>query len=215
MPLVLPLAGGLLREDAVALEQFRRIRPVATSKKKIERRKRRQSPQSRPQSGQARRPHPERQSDAHSRARAREAPRRTRRGGGIAAWSAFALPKIPGYDDLPVRAGAPAGAAWGVFGDDDEVGTINLLTPERVIAAAASIRSGKVFAMNLPINIPDPPLFTRGKHTHTVKIFPDRGLRARRLPRQLLSAIVVAMGRARSREASGASAHTTEFPTIK
>jgi hypothetical protein len=81
-------------------------------------------------------------------------------------------PKIPSYDELPVRAGAPAGAAWGVFGDDDEVGTINLLTPERVIAAAASIRSGKVFAMNLPINIPDPPLFTRGKHTHTVKIFP-------------------------------------------
>ena len=82
-------------------------------------------------------------------------------------------PKIPAYDELPVRAGAPAGAAWGVFGDDDEVGTINLLTPERVIAAAASIRSGKVFALNLPINIPDPPLFTRGKHTHTVKIFPN------------------------------------------
>jgi kynurenine formamidase len=82
-------------------------------------------------------------------------------------------PKIPSYDDLPVRAGAPAGAAWGVFGDDDEVGTINLLTPERVIAAADSIRSGKVFALNLPINIPDPPLFTRGKHTHTVKIFPN------------------------------------------
>ncbi len=82
-------------------------------------------------------------------------------------------PKIPAYDDLPVRAGAPAGAAWGVFGDDDAVGTINLLTPARVIAAAASIRSGKVFAMNLPINIPDPPLFTRGKHTHTIKIFPN------------------------------------------
>jgi len=82
-------------------------------------------------------------------------------------------PRIPSYDELPVRAGAPAGAAWGVFGDDDEVGTINLLTPERVIAAADSIRTGKVFALNLPINIPDPPLFTRGKHTHTVKIFPN------------------------------------------
>jgi kynurenine formamidase len=81
-------------------------------------------------------------------------------------------PEIPGYDELPVRAGAPAGAAWGVFGDDDEVGTINLLTPERVVAATSSIRTGKVFALNLPINIPDPPLFTRGKHTHTVKIFP-------------------------------------------
>ena len=82
-------------------------------------------------------------------------------------------PRIPSYNELPVRAGAPAGAAWGVFGDDDEVGTINLLTPDRVIAAADSIRSGKVFALNLPINIPDPPLFTRGKHTHTVKIFPN------------------------------------------
>ena len=81
-------------------------------------------------------------------------------------------PKIPSYDQLPVRAGAPAGAAWGVFGDDDEVGTINLLTPDRVVAATSSIRTGKVFALNLPINIPDPPLFTRGKHTHTVKIFP-------------------------------------------
>jgi kynurenine formamidase len=82
-------------------------------------------------------------------------------------------PQIPSYDQLPVRAGAPAGAAWGVFGDDDEVGTINLLTPERVVAATSSIRTGKVFALNLPINIPDPPLFTRGKHTHTVKIFPN------------------------------------------
>jgi kynurenine formamidase len=81
-------------------------------------------------------------------------------------------PRIPSYDELPVRKGAPAGAAWGVFGDDDEVGTINLLTPERVVAATSSIRSGKVFALNLPINIPDPPLFTRGKHSHTVKIFP-------------------------------------------
>jgi kynurenine formamidase len=81
--------------------------------------------------------------------------------------------KLPSYDELPVRAGAPAGAAWGVFGDDDEVGTINLLTPERVVAATTSIRTGKVFALNLPINIPDPPLFTRGKHTHTVKIFPN------------------------------------------
>ena len=80
--------------------------------------------------------------------------------------------KLPAYSELPVRKGAPAGAAWGVFGDDDEVGTINLMTPERVVAAVSSIRSGKVFALNLPINIPDPPIFTRGKHTHTVKIFP-------------------------------------------
>src|SRR5208337_1042497 len=70
------------------------------------------------------------------------------------------------------RPGAPKGSAWGVFGDQDELGTINLLTPERVREAAAGIRSGKVFPLNLPINIPDPPLFSRGRHIHKVFPFP-------------------------------------------
>jgi kynurenine formamidase len=78
---------------------------------------------------------------------------------------------LPSYDELPAREGAPVGSAWGVFGDDDQVGTINLLTPERVQQAAAFVRSGRVFALNLPIDIPDPPLFTRGKHRHTIKQF--------------------------------------------
>ena len=84
--------------------------------------------------------------------------------------------KLPNYDALPLRPGAPKGAAWGVFGDDDELGTINLLTPARVRQAAASIRTGKIFALNLPINIPDPPLFRRGRHVH--KAFPFPGAEA-------------------------------------
>src|SRR5262245_42242898 len=58
-------------------------------------------------------------------------------------------PRMPSYDELPVRAGAPAGAAWGVFGADDEVGTINLLTAARVREAARLVRNGTVFALNL------------------------------------------------------------------
>jgi kynurenine formamidase len=80
--------------------------------------------------------------------------------------------KLPSYDALPVRAGSPKGAAWGVFGDSDELGTINLLTPARVREAAATIRNGKVFPLNLPINIPDPPLFHRGRHVHKVFGYP-------------------------------------------
>src|SRR5271165_5471610 len=83
------------------------------------------------------------------------------------------VPKIPSYDQLPIREGAPRGSAWGVFGDRDEVGTVNLQTPDRVRAAATEIKSGRIFALNLPINIPDPPIFTRQKHKHTIKIFPD------------------------------------------
>jgi kynurenine formamidase len=88
-----------------------------------------------------------------------------------AAPHAISAANLPGYDALPTRAGAPAGAAWGVFGDDDQVGTINLLTPDRVKQAAGFVRTGKVFALNLPINIPDPPIFTRGKHSHHIKQF--------------------------------------------
>jgi kynurenine formamidase len=78
-------------------------------------------------------------------------------------------PRLPRHDQLPVREGAPAGAAWGVFGDNDELGTINLLTPATVVEAAGSIRSGRTFALNLPIDIPNPPLFGRGKHNHVIK----------------------------------------------
>jgi kynurenine formamidase len=78
---------------------------------------------------------------------------------------------LPSYEQLPVRDGAPAGAAWGVFGNEDQLGTINLLTPARVMHAANFVRSGRVFALNLPIDVPDPPLFTRGKHRHVIKQF--------------------------------------------
>ena len=40
---------------------------------------------------------------------------------------------------------------WGRWGDDDERGTLNLLTPEVVRAAAGSIKSGKVYNLGLPI----------------------------------------------------------------
>jgi kynurenine formamidase len=75
---------------------------------------------------------------------------------------AFDVNNLPSYRELPVKPGAPAGSAWGLFGDDDQLGTLNLLTPERVAAAARLVRKGAVFPLNLPVNQPDPPLFGRG-----------------------------------------------------
>jgi kynurenine formamidase len=89
---------------------------------------------------------------------------KTATGRGVAAKAR--APRLPRYDELPVRAGAPKGAAWGVFGDADELGTINLMTADRVIKAAAEIRKGRVFPLNLPLNIPDPPLYGRGAVRH-------------------------------------------------
>ena len=76
------------------------------------------------------------------------------------------LNKLPTYDQLPVKAGAPEGSAWGLFGDDDQLGCLNLLTPERAVAAARLVRKGAVFPLNLRIDEPNPPLYGRGAPRH-------------------------------------------------
>lgn len=62
------------------------------------------------------------------------------------------------YADLCRRDDAPPGSAWGVFGDDDDLGTVNRLTPERVRAAAALVRRGAMFNLDLPLDAFDQPL---------------------------------------------------------
>jgi kynurenine formamidase len=41
---------------------------------------------------------------------------------------------------------------WGRWGDDDERGTVNLITPERLVAAGALIKTGKVFDLGIPLD---------------------------------------------------------------
>ncbi len=48
----------------------------------------------------------------------------------------------------------PAGANWGDFGADDQIGRLNLITPERRRAAAAEVREGIAFCLSLPLDIP-------------------------------------------------------------
>ena len=76
--------------------------------------------------------------------------------------------KLPHYRDLPFKPGNPPKTAWGLFGDDDNVGMFNLQTPEVVAAAARLVRKGAVFAMNWEQEKPNPPLFGRGRFRHTV-----------------------------------------------
>jgi kynurenine formamidase len=83
---------------------------------------------------------------------------------------AFHPDRLPSYKELPVKVGAPAGSAWGLFGDDDELGCLNLLTPERVVAAARLVRKGAVFPLNLRIDRPQPPLYGRGAPRHHLEV---------------------------------------------
>jgi kynurenine formamidase len=48
----------------------------------------------------------------------------------------------------------PQGSNWGEFGDDDQLGRLNLLTPQRVKRAAAEIREGRSFCLSLPLDYP-------------------------------------------------------------
>ena|ERR1700760_686093 len=50
---------------------------------------------------------------------------------------------FPKRSDLPKLPGTPPGAAW-VWGPDDYLGRLNLLTPKRVLAAAKEIRTGEI-----------------------------------------------------------------------
>lgn len=48
----------------------------------------------------------------------------------------------------------PDGSNWGDFGPDDQRGRMNLITPERRLAAMREVREGKVFVLSLPLDFP-------------------------------------------------------------
>jgi len=74
----------------------------------------------------------------------------------------------PSYRELAARQDGRAGTSWGVYGVDDDVGTLREATPERVADAARLVRRGVVFPLSLPLDEPDPPLFGRRRFSHTV-----------------------------------------------
>ena len=48
----------------------------------------------------------------------------------------------------------PEGANWGDFGEDDQLGRVNLLTPEQVLKGVREVREGRVFCLSLPLDLP-------------------------------------------------------------
>jgi hypothetical protein len=64
------------------------------------------------------------------------------------------MPTVPKFAQLPPVGQTGERHTWDVFGRDDQLGTVNLLTPERVKRAAALVRTGRVINLNLPLNFP-------------------------------------------------------------
>lgn len=48
----------------------------------------------------------------------------------------------------------PAGSNWGDFGEDDQLGRLNLLTPEKVLEGVREIREGLAFCLSMPLDFP-------------------------------------------------------------
>ncbi|KAH8731610.1 hypothetical protein GQ44DRAFT_736039 [Phaeosphaeriaceae sp. PMI808] len=76
--------------------------------------------------------------------------------------------KFPTRKELPEIPGAPPEAAW-VWGKNDHIGRLNLLTPTRVSAASKEIKSGEIVPVNLPLNVPNKPSFGRETFKHKIK----------------------------------------------
>jgi len=77
-----------------------------------------------------------------------------------------AFDELPRFEQLPIERNLPPESAWGVFGPRDELGCLNLLSPEGVVEAARLVRSGKIFRLGAKIGFAEPPLFQRAQVIH-------------------------------------------------
>ena len=64
---------------------------------------------------------------------------------------------------------------WGRWGDDDQIGTLNFITPEKLVSAAQLIRTGKVIDCGIPFdkNGPFPPGGWRLNPQHVFTLLPS------------------------------------------
>lgn len=89
---------------------------------------------------------------------------------------------LPTYTELMAREDAPAGSSWGVFGADDELGTVNLLDESTTRRAAGLVRRGKVFNLDHELDAFAPPVSPNRRATrHTMLSRHDGNVRDDRL----------------------------------
>jgi kynurenine formamidase len=64
---------------------------------------------------------------------------------------------------------------WSKWGPDDELGTLNYITPERIAAACRLATTGKVFALGIPLDRNGPQSGTRQRFNPIHTMFRDGG----------------------------------------
>lgn len=90
--------------------------------------------------------------------------------------STFNAKNLPAYKDIPVVPGMPHGCAWGLWdkdGEKDQLGSLNLLTPEVVLEARKEIQEGVSVAINWSLDNCQTPHSQRKKPEHRIVLLPD------------------------------------------
>src|SRR6185437_6486884 len=62
----------------------------------------------------------------------------------------------------------PTGSTWGEWGDDDELGRINLVTSEKVLAGIREVEEGITFCLSLPLDYPGGTALNQRRHPPVV-----------------------------------------------
>lgn len=79
----------------------------------------------------------------------------------------------PDFNELPLDPNGPPGNAWGLWGKDDQLGMLNLLTPEVVAASAREIQQGIRISLDWPLDKPAFPTDGRKRFEHRIIYHPD------------------------------------------
>ena len=58
----------------------------------------------------------------------------------------------------------PPGSTWGDWGDDDELGRVNLLTPDKVLQGVREVQAGVSFCLSLPLDFPGGTALNQRRH---------------------------------------------------
>jgi kynurenine formamidase len=63
----------------------------------------------------------------------------------------------------------PPGSTWGDWGDDDELGRVNLLTPEKVLQGVREVQTGETFCLSLPLDFPGGTALNQRRHPPVIR----------------------------------------------
>ena len=80
------------------------------------------------------------------------------------------MAKLPQYTELPIFEKTGERHAWGVWGKDDQLGMVNLLTPERVKHAASLVKKGKIINIEPSKGIPQFSSPSKVTHEHHINV---------------------------------------------